>query len=192
MPEDIHSIHTLGTRSTRHLHVYGLALEKLDKRNGYDPDTGTVQPYNADVHAADRESLMPMRSIDAATLPTGSATAANWQSSTRARRASSAHRTCSGRCRARCRAASSAHGRCCRGFTTRIVCVDDGRGVAGELAAYLEGIGATRRRRCSEGGTRGMGGGGGRRCSPASTCRRRRSASGSSTITGPRASTRRN
>ncbi|MBV9811215.1 MAG: cysteine dioxygenase family protein [Acetobacteraceae bacterium] len=47
MPEDIHSIHTLGTRSTRHLHVYGLALEKLDGRVGYDPETGTVKPYNA-------------------------------------------------------------------------------------------------------------------------------------------------
>jgi predicted metal-dependent enzyme (double-stranded beta helix superfamily) len=50
MPEDIHSIHTPGeagvTPSTRHLHVYGLALEKLDDRLGYDLDTNTVQPYN--------------------------------------------------------------------------------------------------------------------------------------------------
>lgn len=46
MPEDIHSIHTLGTESTRHLHVYGLALEKLDRRVGYDPETGAVKPYN--------------------------------------------------------------------------------------------------------------------------------------------------
>jgi predicted metal-dependent enzyme (double-stranded beta helix superfamily) len=46
MPEDIHSIHTEGTASTRHLHCYGLALEKLDNRQGFDLEAGTVQPYN--------------------------------------------------------------------------------------------------------------------------------------------------
>jgi predicted metal-dependent enzyme (double-stranded beta helix superfamily) len=46
MPEDIHSIHTSGHASTRHLHVYGLALEKLDDRLGYDLEANTVQPYN--------------------------------------------------------------------------------------------------------------------------------------------------
>ncbi|WP_372623738.1 cysteine dioxygenase [Falsiroseomonas sp.] len=46
MPEDIHSIHTTGSVPTRHLHMYGLALEKLDNRKGYDPETGTVVPYN--------------------------------------------------------------------------------------------------------------------------------------------------
>ena len=46
MPEDIHSIHTAGTHSTRHLHVYGLALERLDERQGFDLDANTVQPYN--------------------------------------------------------------------------------------------------------------------------------------------------
>ncbi len=46
MPDDIHSIHTSGTKPTRHLHVYGMALEKLDARQGFDPDQGTVQPYN--------------------------------------------------------------------------------------------------------------------------------------------------
>jgi predicted metal-dependent enzyme (double-stranded beta helix superfamily) len=46
MPEDIHSIHTKGSASTRHLHVYGLALEKLEDRKGYDPETGAVVPYN--------------------------------------------------------------------------------------------------------------------------------------------------
>ena len=46
MPEDIHSIHTSGAEPTRHLHCYGLALEKLDQRQGYDMEQGTVQPYN--------------------------------------------------------------------------------------------------------------------------------------------------
>ncbi len=46
MPEDIHSIHTNGTATTRHLHCYGLALERLDERQGFDLEQGTVQPYN--------------------------------------------------------------------------------------------------------------------------------------------------
>jgi predicted metal-dependent enzyme (double-stranded beta helix superfamily) len=47
MPTDIHSIHTIGQAPTRHLHMYGLALEKLDKRMAYDPQTGEAIPYNA-------------------------------------------------------------------------------------------------------------------------------------------------
>ncbi len=47
MADDIHSIHTAGTVPTRHLHMYGLALEKLDNRMAYDPQTGEAIPYNA-------------------------------------------------------------------------------------------------------------------------------------------------
>ena len=47
MADDIHSIHTTGTVPTRHLHMYGLALEKLDNRMAYDPATGAAVPYNA-------------------------------------------------------------------------------------------------------------------------------------------------
>jgi predicted metal-dependent enzyme (double-stranded beta helix superfamily) len=46
MADDIHDIRTLGDRPTRHLHLYGLALERLDERVGYDLEAGTVQPYN--------------------------------------------------------------------------------------------------------------------------------------------------
>lgn len=46
MPEDIHSIHTTGSVPTRHLHMYGLALEMLDDRRGYDMETGAVTGYN--------------------------------------------------------------------------------------------------------------------------------------------------
>lgn len=45
MPDDIHSIHTTGSVPTRHLHCYGLALEKLEGRMAYD-ETGAAIPYN--------------------------------------------------------------------------------------------------------------------------------------------------
>ena len=53
MPEDIHSIHTTGNAPTRHLHMYGLALEKLDNRKGYDMETGTVSALQQELHEAD-------------------------------------------------------------------------------------------------------------------------------------------
>lgn len=46
MPDDIHSIHTTGGVPTRHLHMYGLALERLDDRKAYDMESGQVIPYN--------------------------------------------------------------------------------------------------------------------------------------------------
>lgn len=46
LPDDIHSIHTTGDVPTRHLHMYGLALEMLEERQGFDLENGTVQPYN--------------------------------------------------------------------------------------------------------------------------------------------------
>jgi predicted metal-dependent enzyme (double-stranded beta helix superfamily) len=47
LPDDIHSIHTTGAAPTRHLHMYGLALEVLDRRQAYDPATGAASPYNS-------------------------------------------------------------------------------------------------------------------------------------------------
>src|SRR5215210_6485647 len=46
MPDDIHSIHTTGTVPTRHLHMYGLALDRLEDRKAYDMESGQVMPYN--------------------------------------------------------------------------------------------------------------------------------------------------
>jgi predicted metal-dependent enzyme (double-stranded beta helix superfamily) len=46
MPNDIHSIHTVGTVPTRHLHMYGLALERLEDRKAFDMESGRVIPYN--------------------------------------------------------------------------------------------------------------------------------------------------
>jgi predicted metal-dependent enzyme (double-stranded beta helix superfamily) len=46
MPDDIHAIATPGSMPTRHLHMYGLALEVLDNRMGYDMATGAAIPYN--------------------------------------------------------------------------------------------------------------------------------------------------
>ena len=47
MPDDIHSIHTTGRMPTRHLHLYGKALETLDDRRAFDADSGQILPYNS-------------------------------------------------------------------------------------------------------------------------------------------------
>ncbi|HEY0207750.1 cysteine dioxygenase [Acerihabitans sp.] len=54
LPEDIHSIHVTGKRTTRHLHLYGRPLETLVRRVAFDPVTGAVTPYNATQMTPDR------------------------------------------------------------------------------------------------------------------------------------------
>jgi predicted metal-dependent enzyme (double-stranded beta helix superfamily) len=66
MPDDIHSIHTTGTAPTRHLHMYGLALERLDDRKAYDMESGQVIPYN-------RNFMQPTAAPAAAAAPAAEA-----------------------------------------------------------------------------------------------------------------------
>ncbi|AXW63859.1 cysteine dioxygenase (plasmid) [Ralstonia solanacearum] len=46
LDDDIHSIHVVGDRPTRHFHLYGRALETLTGRVGFDLATGRVLNYN--------------------------------------------------------------------------------------------------------------------------------------------------
>lgn len=48
MPDDIHSLHTRGERPGRHLHLYGMAVERLTGRHSFDLGTGAITAYAAE------------------------------------------------------------------------------------------------------------------------------------------------
>ena len=56
LDDDIHSIHVLGNKPTRHFHLYGHALETLTGRVGYDLATGRVQNYNRNYMSATKQA----------------------------------------------------------------------------------------------------------------------------------------
>lgn len=47
MPEDIHSIHVVGTKPILHLHMYGTSIEHLPNRVAFDIAAGTYKVYPA-------------------------------------------------------------------------------------------------------------------------------------------------
>lgn len=53
MPEDIHHIQVGGTEPTLHLHMYGLALDRLHQRVTYDMDAGTYKVFPASPNIRD-------------------------------------------------------------------------------------------------------------------------------------------
>ena len=56
LDDDIHSIHVLGNKPTRHFHLYGRALETLTGRVGYDLATGRVLNYNRNYMSATKQA----------------------------------------------------------------------------------------------------------------------------------------
>jgi predicted metal-dependent enzyme (double-stranded beta helix superfamily) len=53
MPEDIHHIETHGDDVTLHLHMYGLALDRLHERVRYNVDEGTYKGFGANQNIRD-------------------------------------------------------------------------------------------------------------------------------------------
>ncbi|MES2710858.1 MAG: cysteine dioxygenase family protein [Pseudomonadota bacterium] len=47
MPDAIHAIRILRDRPARHLHLYGLALERLGHRRAFDTQTGAARPISS-------------------------------------------------------------------------------------------------------------------------------------------------
>lgn len=45
MPDDIHSIHVVSDKPTRHLHMYGMSVEHLPNRLEFDPEQGTYKVF---------------------------------------------------------------------------------------------------------------------------------------------------
>ncbi|ALF90132.1 MULTISPECIES: cysteine dioxygenase family protein [Ralstonia solanacearum species complex] len=56
LDDDIHSIHVVGDRPTRHFHLYGRALETLTGRVGFDLATGRVLNYNSNYMRTTRQA----------------------------------------------------------------------------------------------------------------------------------------
>ena len=54
MPEDIHHIETPAEGHTLHLHMYGLALDRLPERDIYDLEAGTTRKFTA------KQNLRPL------------------------------------------------------------------------------------------------------------------------------------
>ena len=53
MPDDVHSIHSLGTEPTRHFHLYGTSLENLPDRLAWNTEEGTYRNMPANPNITD-------------------------------------------------------------------------------------------------------------------------------------------